>query len=305
MALGWFFFALLASILAAASSVMEKKNLMHQHAMEFSAGMSVILMLLTTPLWLFADTKALTLQATGIIYIASLIGAVAFLFVAKALRHIAISLTSPFFVFEPLFAAIFAAMLLGESINGLQWVGMGILVVGAYILNSHEHQNMLEPFKQIFKSKYNKYILFALLLYGFDSILDKKILGTGAAAQSIMGAPLGVPVLTFMPLMHFFLAINFIVMMLIFHDGFKGIGNSLKDNTRWIVAVAVLTFGYRLSQAYAISLPGVMISLIIPIKRLSSLFSTIIGGELFHEHGILRRSIACVIMIIGAVLIVI
>jgi uncharacterized membrane protein len=55
---------------------------------------------------------------------------------------------------------------------------------------------------------------------------------------------------------------------------------------------------------YAISLPGVMISLVIPIKRLSALFSTVIGGELFHEKYLLRKSIACVVMIIGAVLIV-
>jgi drug/metabolite transporter (DMT)-like permease len=303
--MSWVLFALLASILAAASSIFEKKNLLHQHAMEFSAGMSIILLLITTPLWIFSDPSSLSLEAIGLIFLASVIGAIAFLLIAKAMRHVAISLTSPFLVFEPFFTAIIAVILLSERLSLLQIGGIIILVVGAYVLNSHEYDNLLTPFKHIFKSKYNKYIFLALILYSLDSILDKKILGTGATAQSILGAPLGVPVLTFLPLIHFFTAINFILLMILFHDGFQGIGKSLKHNFGWVLAVAALTLGYRLAQVYAISLPGVMISLIIPIKRLSSLFSTVIGGEIFHEENILRKSLACVIMIIGAVLIVI
>jgi len=107
-----------------------------------------------------------------------------------------------------------------------------------------------------------------------------------------------------MPLVHFFIAINFIIMILLFHDGFEGIGKGIKHNWKWVFVVAVLVVGARLAQQYAVSLPGVLISLVVPIKRLSALFATIIGGELFHEKHILRKSIACVIMIIGAVLII-
>jgi drug/metabolite transporter (DMT)-like permease len=299
MGSAWLIFALLAAILASASSILEKKTLFKQHALEFSATLSVYTLVLSIPFWFFADFSSLSLKATGYIYLGSLLGAIGFLLVTKALRHIAISITSPFLVFEPAMVAVFAAVLLGEKITSLQITGILVIIIGAYVLTSHEHDQFLEPFKHIFKSKYIKYILLALVFYALDSILDKKIVGTPADGG------LGVSVWTFLALVHFFLALNFAVIMIIFSNGFQGIGKGLKTGGWLVFAVAVFTIGYRLSQMYAVSLPGVMISLVIPIKRLSALFSTAIGGELFHEKYVLMKSIACVIMIIGAVLIVI
>jgi len=297
--MSWVFFALLAAMLAAGSSILEKKNLMHQHAAEFSSSMGIILLILTLPLWLFADVDKLSLGSIGLTYVASLIGAVAFLFVAKAMRHAAISYTAPFLVFEPLFVVIIAALFLGDRLTAMQFGGIGVLIVGAYLLNSHEHHDLLSPFKHMFKSKYNLFIFAALLLYAIDSVLDKRILGV------VADGGMGVPVLTFIPLISFFTAINFILIMILFYDGMHGVGKDIRHNFKWVLAVAVLTLGYRLAQVYAISLPGVMISLIIPIKRLSSLFATVIGGELFHEKNILRKALACGVMIVGAVMIVI
>jgi drug/metabolite transporter (DMT)-like permease len=298
MGSAWLIFAILASILASASSILEKKTLFKQHALEFSATLSVYTLILSIPFWFFADFNSLSLKATGYIYLGSLLGAIGFLLVTKALRHIAISLTSPFLVFEPAMVAVFAAVLLGEKITSLQIIGIVVIIIGAYVLTSHEHDHFLEPFKHIFKSKYIKYILIALVIYALDSILDKKIVGT------VADGGLGVSIWTFLALVHFFLALNYLVIMIIFSDGIQGIGKGLKTGGWLVFAVAVFTIGYRLSQMYAVSLPGVLISLVIPIKRLSALFSTIIGGELFHEEHVLRKSIACVIMIIGAVLIV-
>lgn len=292
----WIIFALLAAIITSAASIAQKKTLIKQHAMEFSSVLALFVLLISIPFFFLADFASLSLKAVYLIYAASFFGSIAFLFVAKALRHMAISITSPFLVFGPLFTAIIAAVVLGERLTFLQGAGIIVLIIGSYILESHAHQNILEPFKHILKSKYLRYIFLALLLYAVSSVLDKKILGVSADGG------LGVPVLTYIPLVHFFLAINFIVMMFLFHDGFKGVSKGIKHNWKWVFVVAVLTVGYRLSQQYAVSMPGVLISLVIPIKRLSALFSTIIGGELFHEKNILRKSFACVVMIIGAVI---
>lgn len=299
MAFTWLIFALLTAILASISSMVEKKTLFKQHALEFSATLSVYTLILSIPFWFLADLKSLSLEAIGYIYLGSLLGAVAFLLITKALRHIEISLTSPFLVFEPAMVAMFAAILLGEKITTLQILGISVLVIGAYILTSHEHDHFFEPFKHIFRSKYIKFILLALVIYALDSIIDKKIVGAPADGG------FGVSVWTFLALVHFFLALNFAVMMIIFADGFHGIRKGLKTGGWLVFMVGTFTIGYRLSQIYAISLPGVMVSLVIPIKRLSALFSTIIGGELFREKHLLRKSLACLIMLIGAALMVI
>lgn len=298
MSSAWIIFVFLAAIIASAANIVQKKTLLKQHAMEFSTVMAIFAALITIPFWFLADMSLLSLKEIGYIYIASLLGSIAFLYIAKAMRHMAISISSPFTVFSPLFTAITAALILQERITFLQGAGIAVLMIGAYVLESHSHQNMFEPFKHIFKSKYIRFIFLALVLYGFSSVFDKKILGT------VADGGFAVPVLTYLPLVHFFIAINFIVMILLFHDGFEGIGKGIKHNWKWVFVVAVLVVGARLAQQYAVSLPGVLISLVVPIKRLSALFATIIGGELFHEKHILRKSIACVIMIIGAVLII-
>lgn len=298
MGSAWIIFAFIAAIVTSASSIVQKRTLLKQHAMEFSAVMAIFTAIVTIPMWFLADFSSISLTVIYLAYGASFAGAIAFLFISKALRHVAISITSPFLVFGPLFTAIIASIILGERLTWVQGLGIFVLILGAYVLESHSHENVLEPFRHMFKVKYIRFIFLALALYGVSSVLDKKILGTQ------MDGGLGVPVLTYVPLIHLFLAINLVGMMLLFHDGFAGIGKGIKHNWKWIFVGAVLVVGYRLSQAYAISLPGVLVSLVIPIKRLSALFSTIIGGGLFHEEHVLRRSLACVVMIIGAVLII-
>jgi drug/metabolite transporter (DMT)-like permease len=219
------------------------------------------------------------------------------LYTAKALRHIAISITSPFLAFGPLFTLIFAFIFLGERISWLQGVGIAVLISGAWLLESHTYEHIFEPFKHIFKSKYLRYILIALIFYGIGSILDKKILGASADGG------LAISTFTYLPLTQFFQAINFVLMMLLFHDGFKGIEQGIKHGWKPMLMIGILLVGSRLAYMYALSLPGVLVSLLIPLKRISTLFSTLIGGKIFHEENILRRSLACVIMLIGAVLI--
>ena len=293
----WVAFTLIAALLVSSASILEKKTLFHQHAMEFLTALSLCTMMITLPLFFFADKSSLNLTAIGLIYVASLIGSLAALYTAKALRHIAISLTSPFLAFVPLITLAMAAVFLGERVGWLQGTGVLVLVGGAYLLESHAHDNLLEPFKHLFKLKHMRYMFLAIILYGICSVLDKKILGVQADGG------LGISTLTYLPLAQFFQAINFIVMMLLFHDGFKGVENGIKHSWKPVLFIGILLVGSRLAYMYALSLPGVLVSLLIPVKKLSVLFSTLIGGELFHEEHVLRRSLACLIMLIGAILI--
>jgi len=163
-----------------------------------------------------------------------------------------------------------------------------LLTVGSFVLEA-ENYNMKKIFTKKFKSNYFYYIFLALILYGFCSILDKFILNT-------------VPPLTFIPIVHFFIAINFIILICIFHNGFEGIKHGIKSAGRWIFLVAILVTGYRLLQAQAISMTYV--SLVIPIKRMSNLFATVVGGRIFHEKNLAKRTLACIIMLAGAVLVI-
>lgn len=295
----WVVLTLIAALLVSTASILEKKNLFLQHAMEFITVLSICTAVLTMPLFFLADKSSLSLKVIGLCFIAAFIGGMAALFCAKALRHIAISLSSPFLAFAPLATLIIAVIFLGEKVTGMQVTGIIVLAGGAYLLESHKHDNILEPFKHFFKSKHIRYMLFAVLLYGISSVLDKKILGARADGG------LGVPALAYLPLNQFFQAIILIVMMLICHDGFKGVEQGIKHSWKPILLVGFLLVWSRLAYTFALSLPGVLVSLLIPIKRLGVIFTTFLGGEIFHEKDVIKRSLACVVMLIGAVLILI
>ena len=283
----WYFFAILTALLTAAAAIVEKKTLLKEHAMEFSAVLAVFNFLIALVLLPYINFN-FSLKILVMIYTASVLATIAFLFIAKAVRHMDISVVSPLLSFSPAVVAGLAFFILGEKISYMQLGGISLLIIGSYILELHNHGTK-KIFTKTFKSNYFYYIFLALILYAFCSILDKLILNS-------------ISPLTYIPIVHFFIAINFIVLICIFHNGFKGIKHGVKSAGKWIFLVAVLVTGYRLSQAQAVSMTYV--SLVIPIKRMSAFFATVIGGKVFHEKNLAKRTLACVIMLAGAFLVI-
>ncbi len=283
----WYVFAILAAVLTAASTIVEKKTLLKEHAMEFSAVLALFNFGITFFLLPYIDFN-ISPKTIGIMYIVSVLGALAYLFVAKAIRHMDVSIVSPLMTISPAIVVILAFFILGERITFLQLFGILLLIVGSYILERQYHGTK-KIFTRRFKSNYFYYVFLALILYGFCSIFDKFILRT-------------VSPLTYIPIIHFFIAINFIILICIFHNGFEGIKHGIKSAGKWILLVAIFVTGYRLLQAQAISMAYV--SLVIPIKRMSAFFTTLIGGRIFHEKNLAQRVFACIIILAGVFLVI-
>jgi drug/metabolite transporter (DMT)-like permease len=289
----WALFALGSAAFEGGAMIVEKKTLIKEHAMEFTASMALFAMLFTTPLWFFAHADLLSIAAIGWIFLASISSALTLFFFAKALRHLALAYTTPFLAFGPLLIVALAAVFFSERLLWYQWTGILVMLFGAYLLHAHSHHKVTEPIKHMFKIAHMRFIWLGMLFYAMTGLLDKKIVG---------GSELHVPVLPYIVLLFFFMAVIMIIMMLLFHDGFRGIGNGMKNNTKWLSIVALLTIGFKVLVIYAISLPGVLLSLVIPIKELSALFSNLFSGELFHEAHLLKKTIASVLLICGAVI---
>ncbi|MBU1204346.1 MAG: EamA family transporter [Nanoarchaeota archaeon] len=283
----WYVFAILTALLTAAAAIVEKKTLLKEHAMEFSTVLAVFNFFIVLVLLPYINFN-FSLKILAMIYTASVFATIAFLFVAKAVRHMDISIVSPLLSFSPAVVAVLAFFILGERITYLQLFGILLLILGSFVLEA-ENYNTKKIFTKKFKSNYFYYIILALTLYGFCSILDKFILNT-------------ISPLTYIPIVHFFIAINFIILICIFHNGFEGIKHGIKSAGKWIFLVAILVTGYRLSQAQAISMTYV--SLVIPIKRMSAFFATIVGGRVFHEKNLAKRTLACIIMLAGSFLVI-
>ena len=284
-------FAFLAAILTAAASVIEKKTLMREHALEFSTVLAMFNMILAIPFFFVIDYSKIVIFPLICTFFVSICGAVAFLLVSKSVRHMELSSASPFLVLGPGVTAVIAFFVLGEALSLVQIGGLILLMFGAYVLQLKNHHSLLEPLRVFRGSKYIHYIFIALMLYGICSVMDRYILGY-----------LGFQLEAYMAFVHVFLAGNLFVMLYLFHDGVKGIVHGVKSAGWWILVVAILTISYRYFQMEAIKIASA--GLVIAVKRSSVLFCVLLGGELFHERNIARKLLATVIMLAGLLMVV-
>lgn len=287
----WFIYAFITAILLAAVTVVQKKVLLKEHAMEFAATLAIVILIISLPFFLVINYSLLRLDSMGYLFLDGLLVASALLFVAKAVRHLDVSDSSPLLVLGPAVTAFIAFVFLGEILTIIQIGGVFLLILGAFILETKKHQSLLEPFKVFKESKYIRYIFLALVFFGLAATIDRLLLASYNMQPE-----------AYIAFIHLFIAIDYLILLTVFHDGLKGIKKGMDKVGKWLFLVAVLTLGYRLAQVQAIAL--VNVGLVSAIKRSSALFTILIGGELFHEKNLVRKTIACLIMISGSLMIV-
>lgn len=287
----WFLIALISALLSAASAITQKKVLFKIDALEFSLLLSIINLLLSIPFFFIIDYSTISNLSLLILFGKSIIGVLAFLCVMLSLKNLQISNALPLLALTPGFVAIFALFSIGESLKFIEIIGLVLLTTGTYILESKDLKGILSPFKIFITSKYHHYILFALLLFTASSILDKVLLKSYKLTPN-----------AFTAFQHLFFAIIFYLIFVfnskttikkIISENYKELG--------WITLVSILTIGYRYSQLLAISLAP--IALVLAVKRTSVFWATLIGGKIFKDTSLLRKSFAVFIIILGAVLI--
>jgi len=85
--------------------------------------------------------------------------------------------------------------------------------------------------------------------------------------------------------------------------GFKNIKKVAKTQGLQIFGAAAITM-ITIFFLYTALETAASVGIVVAIFRLRSLVTTIEGGKFFHETQLLKKSIACTIMIIGAILVV-
>ena len=203
-----------------------------------------------------------------------------------------VSVVSPLANLSPIILLIFTSTILGEHVTFFQIIGILITIVATYILEvNHHHHTKSEPhefhFKQLFRkpSEFFIYAFLLLTMMSLTSILDKTLLDTGMGVYSNM----------------YFTSVCVFALVSIY---FITKGN-FKDRLRKMVkepetfSIGIIRFVDSLIILSALAIPGVLLSLLIPIRRTSTLFSAIGGGLLFHEKHMMRKIIAIVLMLVG------
>jgi len=291
--MNWYTLAFLSAIFSAIAAISQKKILFKINALEFSFILSLFNALIALLFLVNTDFGNLNQLSLLLLYGKTIIGALAFWCVMLALKNMEISGALPLMVLTPGVVAIFAFFILGEVLNLFEIIGIIFLLLGTYILEIRKSNNFLQPFKIFLNSKYHHYIVYALLLFTFSSIIDKLLL-----------RDFKLPPYEFIGFQHLFLAINFSLLVLLTKK--NPIKIFSKMNTKifgWIFLISIFTIGYRYTQIEAVKIASV--ALVLTIKRTSVFFAVVLGGKLFLEQSLIKKTIATVIMLIGAYLILV
>jgi len=285
----WFIFALAGSFLWSIALVLEKKVLSIEHSMEYSITrlffMAIFVLFLLPFMELYISGFSLLL-----IYLASMLATFGIIYRVKAIRHLDISIVAPFLNFDPMIVLLLSFLFLGETITRTQFMGILIIVLGAYILEANGNvKNILEPIRKIFRSKYIHYIFFAMFFFSIEAVLNKNILTNHTNP------------LLFVFYFYIFVFFNFLLISFFKYDGIKQIKRGLRHAGNWVFTVSLIMVVSGLLLVTAVSLGKV--SLVISIKRMGTVFTTILGGGLFHDKHMKVRIICSLIMFAGAYLI--
>ncbi len=287
----WFLIALSSAFLSAFAAILQKKVLFNLGALEFSFILSIANLLFSIPFFFFIDYQSVNTLNISVLFIKSIIGVGAFFCIMLSLKNLDISNALPLLALTPGFVAVFAFLLLGESLKLIEVTGLIFLISGTFILESKNFKNLFLPFSVFLKSKYHRVILLALLLFTVSSIMDKFLL-----------IRLNLSPISITAFQNLFFAILFYATYVLFGNREVAASSLVKkQNLGWIALISIITIGYRFTQIVAVSLASV--ALVLAVKRTSVFWATIIGGKIFKDKDLLKRSIAAILILIGAIMI--
>lgn len=288
----WALFAIAAAVSTSVNSILEKRLLKRITSLELSVSIAIFGFLLTFPLAWFVPYDGVTPTTVAVIFFGTLLGTVAYLFATKGLRHMDISSFDPLMNLGPAVTAVAAFVVLDEPLSRMQVAGLVMTVLGTYVLESHRHQRALDPIRALVRSRYAHFVFLVLLIHAITSLIDRSSLAT-----------FGYHPLTYILLVHLFFGLHCTAIVFVVGDGAEEFRRAIRKAGWSLVPVSILTVLTRTFYAYAAK--GAAIGIVSALKRTASFFTTLIGGELFHEKNLARKALASLMIIAGVAVIVV
>ncbi len=289
--------ALYAAAFATFSTIIHKKLLLKEHALEFLTTLSITTAFLSLFFLIKADFS-FSPSVWPLLILISIIDALGSIYFIKAIRHLEISVAAPLMGFEPAILVILAFLFLRETITFQQTWGLLLTMLGGYLLEiKKENFSFFQPIKDAMKSKYFHYMFLALFLFSISSIFTRYIVNP---ERNFNLNPY-----TFAFLIHALVASILLLILSLKYDGIEGVKNGIKSMGWLLIPASFFSIMQGFLTLLAIAVPSANVGLVIVIKRISIFFETLIGGELFHDHNLFYKIIASIIIILGIYLVIV
>lgn len=283
----WAIFALLGALLSSIYHVSIKRLLKNVDQYVLATG---IFFSCASILFFFSVIKGMP-EIGSAFYISVLvtvmINIIGVTFCYKAFKITDLSLSIPMLAFTPVFLIFTSFIFLKEVPSVFGGVGMFLIVAGSYILNFNRKRiYLLEPFKEIFRNKGAFYMLMIAFLYSISVNFDKLVV---LNSDPIFGSFT----------VYLLLGISFLGISLVKK---RGVREVYRKNLGKFFLIGLI--GASIAIAINIAYTMQIASYVISLKRLSILLSVLCGGLIFREKHIPQRSLAALVMLVGAILII-
>ena len=211
---------------------------------------------------------------------------IAVLLYIRAIKVSPLSLTLPFLSLTPIFLIGTSYIILGEKPDKFGFIGIILVVIGAYLLNVHTiSQGFLAPFMAIVKEKGSVLMIIVAFIFSIGACLGK------IAVQHSSPA--------FFSVIYIFLLSLFLFIIVSFKSK-QFLSKSISRPVPFVF-IGMLIAIMIVTHLKAISL--IEVSYMISVKRLSILIGVIYGVMFFNETNIKERFLGAAVMVSGIIMI--
>jgi len=285
----WLVFSLCSAFFLATADTITKRYLSGCRPGEMTLIRFGSISVLLLPLLFVEPWPKLPPPFWGLLAVAVPIEILAMWLYMKAIRASPLSLTLPYLAFTPVFNILTGYLGLGETVSPTGFVGILLVVGGAWLLNQGKNtpvsNNFLAPFKAIIQEEGSRLMLITAALYSINSVIGKGLLGY--APPHFLGP-------------FYFLLVGSVAGLVFVRRG-DGTWASIFKHPWAILFVGIFMAGMILSHFYAVT--RIEVAYMIAVKRTSLLFGILYGAWLFNEKGLMRHLVAGTLMVAGVFLI--
>jgi drug/metabolite transporter (DMT)-like permease len=266
----WFLLATVSALLSAGAAVLQKKSLMQTRALPFAFVLSVFIMALSAVFLTGIDVLAVPGDVLLLLIAKSLIGGTAFLCVMMSLERGQISTVLPLMGLTPAVTAILSYFVAGELMTGTEWLGLGVMMAGLYLLEwtPERGETWTGRLRTILTER--RLIILALLLFALSSVADKVLLSTHRTDPRVV-----------LVYQHVIFCLLFGGMLVARKVPAGTVLAQAKAQLPWFLIIAVITIAYRYAQLEATRIAPV--ALVLAVKRTSIFYASLLGGKIFAD----------------------
>jgi uncharacterized membrane protein len=289
--LEWFIATVGAALLWSFTGIVAKELMNHESSLVYSFLYSVLALIFYTPIFLYFSSAEITFTplVIGAFLVSGLANVFGIMTYNYSIKLGELSRVIPFTKLNPVFTALIAALLLGESMTPLKVSGILLVTVGSYVILGERNTGWKQPFKSFIRERAPKIGALSALIFSLAAVMDRY------ATQTV--AP---EIYTFMIFLFMTSGLT-VYISTSKREVIPDIIPNLKNHrykyavTGIATAAATYLIFYAFSQAPA--------SRVIPVLQIQVLISVIAGVMLFGEDNLKQKLVGSAILIAGVVLV--